>query len=160
MLSPINTMKIKFLLLLVGAAVSCAVCTAGAATDQTQTGRVYILSNKPENSVLVFNRASDGSLSFLQEAATQGAGTGATGDPLQSQGSVALRADNKVLLAVNPASGELTAFRVTDAGLEFGSKVPSGGFFPVSVTVHNNLVYVVNQLGVPNITGFTVNDAG
>src|SRR5437773_12493016 len=99
MLSPINTMKIKFLLLLVGAAVSCAVCTAGAATDQTQTGRVYILSNKPENSVLVFNRASDGSLSFLQEAATQGAGTGATGDPLQSQGSVALRADNKVLLA-------------------------------------------------------------
>ena len=151
-------MKTKFLLLVIGAAVLSAVCTAGAATAPTQTGRVYVLSNKPENSVLVFNRASDGSLTFLQEAPTHGAGTGATGDPLQSQGSLALRADNKVLLAVNPASGELTAFRVTNAGLEFGSKVLSGGFFPVSVTVYNNLVYVVNQLGIPNITGYTVSD--
>src|SRR5438094_6431643 len=140
-----NIMNTKFLLSLVGAMVSYAVCTIGAATDKPQTGRVYVLSNKPENSVLVFNRASNGNLTFIQEAATQGAGTGATGDPLQSQGSVALRADNKVLLAVNPASGELTAFRVTDAGLAFRSKVPSGGFFPVSVTVHNSLVYVLNQ---------------
>jgi 6-phosphogluconolactonase len=155
--SLIKNMKTKFLVLLIGAAISSAVCTVGATT--TQTGRVYVLSNKSENSVLVFDRASDGSLSFIQEAATQGVGTGATGDPLQSQGSIALRADNKVLLAVNPASGELTAFRVTDSGLEFGSKVSSGGFFPVSVTVYNNLVYVVNQLGVPNITGYTVSDA-
>jgi 6-phosphogluconolactonase len=153
-------MKTKFLLLLIGVVVSCAVCTTGAATDRMQTGRVYVLSNKPENSVLVFNRASNGGLTFIQEAATQGAGTGATGDPLQSQGSVALRADNKVLLAVNPASGELTAFRVTDAGLQFGSKVLSGGYFPVSVTVYNDLVYVVNQLGAPNITGYTVSDTG
>ncbi len=160
MLSPTHNMKIKFLVSFIGAAISFAVCTAGAATAGSQVGRVYVLSNKPENSVLVFDRASDGSLTFIQEAATQGAGTGATGDPLQSQGSVALRADNKILLAVNPASGELTAFRVTDAGLEFGSKVSSGGFFPVSVTVYSNLVYVVNQLGVPNINGYTVSDAG
>lgn len=153
-------MKTKFLLSLIGAAVSYVVCTAGAAIDQS--GRVYVLSNKPENSVVVFNRASDGSLTFLQEVATQGAGTGATADPLQSQGSLALSADNKVLLAVNPASGELTAFRVTDSGLEFGSKVPSGGFFPVSVTVYSNskLVYVVNQLGFPNISGYIVSDTG
>src|SRR5947209_2634845 len=155
-----NMIKLKFLLLLIGSAVSCTVCPVGAAVDNSQNDRVYVLSNRPENSVLVFNRASNGSLSFIQEAPTRGAGTGATRDPLQSQGSVALRADNKVLLAVNPASGELTAFRVTDAGLEFGSKVPSGGFFPVSVTVYNDVVYVVNQLGVPNITGFTVSDAG
>jgi len=111
-------MKTKFLLSLIGVAISYAVCTGGAATDKSQNGRVYVLSNKPENSVLVFNRASNGSLTFIQEASTQGAGTGATGDPLQSQGSVALSADNKVLLAVNPASGELTAFRVIDAGLQ------------------------------------------
>jgi 6-phosphogluconolactonase len=159
-LSLISTMKTRFLLLMIGAVVFSAVCTAGAATAPTQTGRVYVLSNKPENSVLVFNRASDGSLSFLQEAATQGAGTGATGDPLQSQGSVALSADGTILLAVNPASSELTAFRVTDAGLEFGSKVASGGFFPVSVTISNHLVYVVNQLGFPNVNGYTVSDTG
>jgi 6-phosphogluconolactonase len=160
MRSLINIMKIKLLLLLIGAAVPCAVFPIGTASAQTQTGRVYVLSNKPANSVLVFNRASDGSLTFIQEAATQGAGTGATRDPLQSQGSIALRDDNKVLLAVNPASGELTAFTVTNAGLQFGSKVSSDGFFPVSVTVHNNLVYVVNQLAVPNITGYTVSDTG
>jgi 6-phosphogluconolactonase (cycloisomerase 2 family) len=125
-----------------------------------QIGRVYVLSNKPENSVLVFNRASNGSLTFLQEAATQGAGTGATRDPFQSQGSVALSANNKVLLAVNPASSVLTAFRLTEAGLEFGSKVSSGGYFPVSVIVYGRLVYVVNQLGVPNINGYTVGDTG
>jgi 6-phosphogluconolactonase len=159
-LSQTNAMKIKVLLSLIGAALFCAVCAVGAATDKPQTGRVYVLSNKLENSVVVFNRDSNGDLAFLQEAATDGGGTGATRDPLQSQGSVTLRADNKILLAVSPASGELTAFRVTNAGLEFGSKVSSGGFFPVSVTVHNNLVYVVNQLGLPNITGYTVNDTG
>jgi hypothetical protein len=63
-----------------------------------------------------------------------------------------------VLLAVNAASGDLTAFRVTDAGLEFGSKVLSCGDFPVSVTENNGLVYVLNQLGTPNIAGFTLND--
>jgi 6-phosphogluconolactonase (cycloisomerase 2 family) len=160
MLSPINSMKTKFLLSLIGAAICSAVCTAGAATEPTQTGRVYVLSNKPKNSVLVFNRASDGSLTLLQEAVTQGVGTGATNDPLQSQGSLALSKDGKVLLAVNPASGELTAFRVTNGGLEFGSKVLSGGFFPVSVTIDGKLVYVVNQLGFPNISGYTVDDNG
>ena len=49
---------------------------------------------------------------------------------------------------------------MTSAGLEFGSKVLSGGYFPVSVTVDDNLVYVVNQLGFPNITGYTVSDTG
>ena len=151
-------MNRKFVLLITGAAVWFAVCTAGAATDEAQTGRVYVLSNKAANSVLVFDRASDGTLTLIQEAATQGAGTGATNDPLQSQGSIALRDDNQFLLAVNPASGDLTAFTVTETGLEFGSKVLSGGSLPVSVTVHNNLVYVVNQLGVANINGYTVSD--
>src|SRR5437762_10192771 len=116
------------------------------------------MTNKASNSVLVYDRAANGSLTFLQQAMTRGKGTGVTLDPLQSQGSVALGANGNVLLVVNAASGELTAFRVTDAGVEFGSKVLSGGDFPVSVTVNNGLVYVLNQLGTPNISGFTVND--
>src|SRR3954454_14048437 len=103
-----NMMKLKFLLSLIAALGCYAVCTIGAAVDNSQSGRVYVLSNKPNNSVLVYDRASNGILTFLQEAPTQGAGTGGTRDPLQSQGSLALRADNKVLLAVNPASAELT----------------------------------------------------
>jgi 6-phosphogluconolactonase len=153
-------MKTKFLASVIGAALSLAAFTVGAATDQGEAGRLYVLSNKPENSVLVFNRASDGSLTIFQEAPTRGMGTDGTGDPLASQGSLALRDDNKVLVAVNAVSGDITAFRVTDSGLEFGSKVSSGGFFPISVTVYNNLVYVVNRLGFSNITGYTISDTG
>jgi len=151
-------MKIKFLLSVVAAVLWCAVCVVGAATNGNQTGRVYVMSNKARNSVLVYDRAADGSLTFLQEVLTKGKGTGVTLDPLQSQGSVALNADGTVLLVVNAASGELSAFKVSDAGIQFGSKVPSGGDFPVSVTDNNGLVYVLNQLGTPNISGFTVND--
>jgi 6-phosphogluconolactonase len=148
-------MKRRILLSFIGAALSFAAGTLPAATSQS--GRVFVLSNKPCNSVLVFNRAADGSLTFLQESKTNGSGTGVTLDPLQSQGSLAISADGTVLLAVNPASGEITAFKVTENGLQFGSKVLSGGDFPVSVTIYNNLVYVVNQLGITNIAGFTVN---
>ena len=157
-----STMKTKFLLTLIGAAFSFTAYAAGTGADaqQAQAGRVYVLSNKPENSVLVFHRASDGSLSFLQEVPTGGAGTDGTGDPLASQGSIALRNDNKVLVAVNAVSGDLTAFQVTDSGLEFGSRIVSGGYFPISVTINGGLVYVVNRLGFPNITGYTVSDTG
>src|SRR4029453_16476123 len=125
------------------------------------TGTVYVMTNKAHNnSVLVFQRAADGSLTLAQESFTQGAGTGVTLDPLASQGALSLCASGKVLLAVNPASGDLTAFRVTPSGLVFGSKAPSGGAFPVSVTCKGGLVYVLNQLGVPNISGFKVTDFG
>jgi 6-phosphogluconolactonase (cycloisomerase 2 family) len=132
-----------------------------AADNGATTGTVYVMSNKAHNnSVLVFERAADGSLTLVQESFTQGAGTGVTLDPLMSQGALSLCARRKVLLAVNPASGDLTAFRVTPSGLVFGSKAPSGGAFPVSVTCKGGLVYVLNQLGVPNISGFKVSDSG
>jgi 6-phosphogluconolactonase (cycloisomerase 2 family) len=110
--------------------------------------------------VLVYSRAADGSLRQIQEAATKGLGTGVTQDPLMSQGAVSLSGDGKLLFAVNPASGTLTAFRVTDSGLQFGSKAPSAGDLPVSVTEHAGVVYVLNQLGISNIAGFTVDASG
>ena len=153
-----NIMKTKIAVLLFGAVFGLAAFAFEATAGAGQTGRVYIMTNKASNSVLVYDRAANGSLTFLQQVMTRGKGTGVTLDPLQSQGSVALGTNGNVLLVVNAASGELTAFRVTDAGVEFGSKVLSGGDFPVSVTVNNGLVYVLNQLGTPNISGFTVND--
>ena len=135
--------------------------TISAAVKGGEGGALYVMSNKASgNSVFAYERASDGSLIFLQQIETRGLGTGVTLDPLMSQGAVALRADGKLLLVVNPASGDLTAFTVTASGLEFGSKLPSGGAFPVSVTVSGGLVYVLNQLGEPNISGFTVTDSG
>lgn len=132
-----------------------------APPEGNQGGTVYVMTNKaPRNSVLVFQRATDGTLTFSREAATRGGGTGVTLDPLMSQGAIALRADGKLLFAVNPASGDLTAFRVTATGLQFASKLPSGGALPVSVAVRGGLVYVLNQLGIANISGFTVDELG
>src|SRR5436305_2221913 len=153
-------MKIHIGVSVIGALISCVTFTATAVTDAQGTGAVYVMSNKAKaNSVLVYQRAADGRLTFQQEAPTKGLGTGVTQDPLMSQGALTTCSSGEVLLAVNPGSGELTAFRVTDAGLEFGSKVLSGGDFPVSVTVRNNTVYVLNQLGIANVSGFTVDSS-
>lgn len=98
---------------------------------------------------------------MVQESLTMGAGTGVTLDPLMSQGALSLCADGKILLAVNPASGDMTSFHVTATGLKFASIVSSGGAFPVSVTCNSRgVVYVLNQLGVANISGFKLLDSG
>ena len=39
-------------------------------------------------------------------------------------------------------------------------KVSSGGVRPISLTIHENLLYVLNEGGTPNITGFTISDTG
>lgn len=141
--------------------VSLSVMQSYGAIEGPSPNRVYVMTNKAHNnSVLVFQRGTNGALTLAQEALTQGAGTGVTLDPLASQGALSVSPSGKVLLAVNPASGDLTAFRVTAGGLEFGSKVPSGGTFPVSVTCNGNFVYVLNQLGTANISGFKMNDSG
>ncbi len=138
-----------------------SICGQAAAEGSSGDGAVYVMTNKHEgNSVQVFKRGTSGGLRLIQEAFTQGLGTGATRDPLMSQGAIALSGDGKLLFAVNPATADITAFRVTSSGLEFGSKVSSGGLFPVSVTEHNGVVYVVNQLGITTISGYTVNANG
>jgi len=131
------------------------------AQNSGTSGTVYIMSNKKVgNSVLVFRRSSNETLQMMQEVSTQGLGSGGTGDPLMSQGALTMSRDGHLLFAVNAGSGELTAFVVTSSGLEFGSKVSSNGAFPVSVTEYNGTVYVVNQLGISNLSGYTVDSSG
>jgi len=139
-----------------------SLCQSQASAQSTDTGPVvYVMTNAAEaNSVLVYRRAPNGSLTLIQQIPTRGMGTGFTLDPLQSQGSLSLSNDHKLLFAVNAGSGDFTAFAVTPGGLAFGSKAPSGGAFPVSVTAFGNLVYVLNQLGIANVTGFTSDKAG
>lgn len=135
--------------------------TVSQAQAPSSSGSVYIMTNRAEgNSVLVYKRASDGSLTFSKEVSTHGLGPGLTLDPLQSQGSLSLSNDGKLLLAVNAASGTLTAFVVNSTGISFGSKMSSAGALPVSVTDFGGLVYVLNQLGSPSIVGFTVDGSG
>ena len=149
--------KISFLLTATLVVLGIAITEADA-----NAGTVYVMTNQAQgNSVLVFHRDSSGTLTLSASVPTQGLGTGLTLDPLESQGALAMSEDGSILAAVNPASGDITAFVVDASGrLRFGSKVSSHGALPVSVTIHNGLVYVVNQLGIANIAGFRVDRNG
>ena len=158
---PRRTLSLHTFQKLLFLSILAATLIGTAWSQKSNSGSLYVMTNRAEgNSVDIFIRGSNGGLKFVREVPTQGLGTGATRDPLMSQGALRLSNDGHLLFAVNPASGELTAFVITPDGLEFGSKVLSGGTFPVSVTEFGGVVYVVNQLGIPNISGFIVNSAG
>ena len=124
------------------------------------TGAIYLNTNQAANEVWSYTRASDGTLTSAGVFSTQGAGT-ATGN-LDSQSAIALSATGKFLFVVNAASNEITSFAVKPgAQLTFVSKVSSGGTFPVSLTLHGSLLYVVNAMGTSaRISGFRVSSSG
>ena len=132
------------------------VATAGAGHRGGPAGAVYALSNAPGgNAVLAYSRASDGSLTGPVSYPTGGTGTGGG---LGSQGALVL--DGRDLYAVNAGSNSITRFSVERDGLEWEATVPSGGTMPISLTVHDDLLYVLNAGGTPNITGFDTDDDG
>src|SRR2546426_4820636 len=127
---------------------------ATASSSDNSPGAVYTLTNSPAgNAVAAFSRAADGTLVPQGTFATGGAGTGAG---LGSQGAVVLSDDNRQLVAVNAGSNSISFFTVRPNGLDLEATVPSGGSTPISLTVHDKLLYVLNAGGSGNITGFTV----
>jgi 6-phosphogluconolactonase len=129
-----------------------------AKNGDSSPGNVYTLSNDAsENRVIVFARSSDGMLTWKGAVPTGGTGTGSG---LGSQGAIALSSGNKYLLAVNAGSNTISSFIVTPSGLTWASTVASGGIMPISVTIHNNLVYVLNAGMDNNISGFTISNDG
>lgn len=135
------------------------------ATDDNDAGNfgpgnkhVYILSNEvSSNVVLAYRRASNGTLTFSTSYTTGGTGTGGG---LGNQGAVIIDEGRSILLAVNPGSNSISSFKITANGdeLSLKSTVPSGGMRPVSITVHGNIVYVLNAGGNGNISGFKLNN--
>ena len=121
-------------------------------------GAVYSETNTAVgNAVVVFDRAADGKLTPYGTFYTGGNGTGS---PLNTQGEVILSPDNKTLFAVNGGSNEISVFTVQGQNLTLTDKISSGGVEPVSLTLHGDLLYVLNRKGVSNITGFRVADDG
>lgn len=119
---------------------------------------VYTLTNQAAgNAVAVFSRAADGTLSAAGSVATGGAGTGGG---LGSQGAIVLSADGLRLFAVNAGSNDVSVLDVGPAGLSLASVTPSGGTQPISLTVHGNVLYVLNAGGDGNISGFTIGRTG
>lgn len=143
---------VALVLLLASLVWSASVSAAGSA------GAVYALSNAPSgNAVLVWNRAADGSLTPAGSYATGGTGTGGG---LGSQGAIILSENGRWLLAVDAGSNQIASFRVTSHGLALADHTSSGGTMPTSLTVSNNLLYVLNAGGTGNITGFHIGNDG
>ena len=134
------------------------ITTAGAVSSvkngdecipEERSGAVFTLSNESSgNSVLVFSRERNGSLSWGGSSPTGGKGLGSG---LGSQGAIVLRGD--LLFAVDAGSNEISVLR-TDGRLHLVGRVPSGGLEPISLTVHDDLLYVLNAGDPGNITGF------
>jgi 6-phosphogluconolactonase len=131
-------------------------------------GAVYTMTNDPAgNSVLVFDRAADGSLTAGGTFPTGGLGTGGR-EPdfgLGNAGALVLSDDEQLLFAVNPGSDDVSLFAVTRSGLHLLDRVSSGGHQPISVTVRGRLVYVLNAGGndgssTDNISGLVVSRRG
>ena len=118
---------------------------------------VYVQTNEPQNAVLVFPRAEDGSLGEPTSFETGGAGDGKP--HLTSQGSVVLSGDGRRLLVTNAASNDVTAFAVLD---DTSLKVlgqTNAGFAPKSITEHGGLVYALSTK-TPAVFGYRLGDGG
>jgi 6-phosphogluconolactonase len=152
--------RFRLLHLLPAAAVfALLMCQSVAA--QGRSGDVYVLSNQPTgNSVLVFSRDSDGTLTFTGSFASGGKGAGTGADPLASEGALRLSADHRFLFAVNAGSNSISEFAAFGHQVALLQTVSSGGTLPVSLTVRDNLLYVVNGGGTPNISGFSIEPWG
>lgn len=161
-------------LLLHGAALGVLICSLFAATAYAGGAAYTMTNNAEDNQVVMFTRSDDGLLTQIGKISTGGKGSGGNIDPLGSQGSLILvdndaqygwmrhgdQPDRHLLLVVNAGSDDVSVFRVTEDGLKLQDRMGSGGTFPVSVTVFNNMVYVLNNGAPANITGFRLDTNG
>jgi 6-phosphogluconolactonase len=131
-----------------------------SANAQGVVGSVYIMSNSATgNQVIAYSRAPDGTLTWQANYATNGLGNkGLTGS---NQGGLVLSEDGRSLIVVNAGSNDISVFSVNHDGLTLTDKASSQGTMPISLTIHGNLVYVLNTGGAEsnaNIAGFQLND--
>jgi len=109
------------------------------------------------NTVYVYERRPDGGLDEAGSYPTGGLGgalDGAVVDKLASQGALTYDREHGLLYAVNAGSDSVTVFLVRRDRLVRTQVISSGGEFPVSVTVHDGLVYVLNARAGGSVQGY------
>jgi 6-phosphogluconolactonase len=151
------SMRLKIFLVLTILSIFVLSGIAFGANEDT-LGAVYTMTNSSMgNSILVFDRSADGTLSAAGSYPTGGTGTGGG---LGNQGAVVLSQDDRWLFTVNAGSNDISVFAVEPAGLALVDVVSSGGLMPISLTVDRDLLYVLNAGGsvgdTDNISGFIV----
>jgi len=155
-------------LLGLAAAAAAAVAAPVSASASTQAspvvGHVYVNDNTVgTNTIGAFDRHADGTLT--PEAGSPFAAGGAgTGAGLASQGALQISADGRFLIAADAGSNQVSVLRIThDGSLKRTPHgvVSSGGVLPVSIAIHDDLVYVANSgSGGSNYTGFRLRHDG
>jgi 6-phosphogluconolactonase (cycloisomerase 2 family) len=149
------------------AAVAVAAFAAPAASAATTSsgngsrgGAVFALTdNTAGNAVVAYRRAPDGTLTQAGSYPTGGLGgilAGSMVDHTASQGALAYDQARGLLIAVNPGSNTISVFRVHGGQLTLSQVLPSGGDFPVSVTVHGDYAYVLDALGGGALYGYRI----
>lgn len=105
------------------------------------------------NQVVAYSRGDDGSLTQIGVYDTGGVGENirnSGANPLASQDPLIVSKDNRFVFAVNPGSESISSFSInsdyslTPASLDVHTYGPSGANNPVSLTVFENYLYVVN----------------
>jgi 6-phosphogluconolactonase (cycloisomerase 2 family) len=150
---------------LAAATVAAAALVVPAAAAHAEVGHnaapahaVFVQTNDPAgNTVLVYDRGDDGTLSPAGTYATGGNGgtqSGAVVDPLASQGSVAYDATQHVLLVTNAGSDTVSVFGVDGDALTLRQVISSGGAFPTSIAIHDDLVYVLDTGNTADVQGY------
>jgi 6-phosphogluconolactonase len=150
--------RMLFSLLTLAALLSSV--SSAVAGDGSVAGAAYTISNAAAgNQLVVYSRAANGTLT--PGAAVSAGGLG-TGGGLASQGAVTVTGDGRTVLAVNPGSNSVAAFAVEAGGPVLLNTAPSGGNRPVSVAVHENLVYALNKdnAAPATVSGFTLGKDG
>ncbi len=141
-----------------GLAVAAGTLVGSPALASSSAGAVFVQTDAVNgNTIVAYDRASDGALHQAGTYATGGNGgilTGSVVDHQASQGSLALDRTHHLLYATNAGSDTVTVFGVRGDRLTRLQTISSGGRFPVSVTVHGNLVYVLNARDGGSIQGY------
>jgi len=121
-------------------------------------GAVFVQTdNLAGNAISVYDRHPGGTLSAAGTYATGGLGgqlAGSVVDHLASQNSLVYDSQVGELFAVNAGSNTVSVFDVDGDRLHLRQVLSSGGTFPASIAVHDDLVYVLNGTGGGEIQGF------
>lgn len=115
-------------------------------------GAAFAMTNRStDNEIISYRRAANGALTRVGSMSTRGNGIGTD---LDTQGALRLSADNRFLYAANAGSDDVTVFSVNGTQLTFLQKVYAGDL-PNSLTIHGNLLYVLDGSVAGNgIRGF------
>lgn len=155
-------MKLKYIT--TALAAMTMTMTADVHSRSILVGNAYVMDNNPEgNRMVVYGRFSNGELRQFGSVRTGGLGAGdnAPVDALGGQESIILSDDGRFMYSVNAGSDNISVFFLTKKGRPvLIQKISSQGDFPVSMTLDDDVLYILNAGSNGSIAGFDVSKEG